>query len=63
MAVGDDLEMTGISGGLVTRVVPTTVRVRVRDATTSYTPVHIYGRGIAGGRKSHRHQLGGAVGW
>src|SRR5256884_9011675 len=62
VAVGDDLELT-ILGRLVTCVVPTTVRVRVRDGTTCYTPIHINCRGIAGWRKGHRHQLGGAVGW
>src|SRR5207249_7366811 len=63
VAVGDDLELTNIVGRLVPRVVPTTVRVRVRDGTTRYSPIHIDRRGIAGWRKGHRHQLGGAVGW
>src|SRR6266566_2831196 len=63
VAVGDDLETAGIRRRLVTRVVATAMRVRIRDATTSYTPAYINGGGIAGGRKGHRHQLSGAVGW
>ncbi len=61
--VGDDFEATGILGRLVTRVVPTTVRIRVRNATTSDTPRHIDSCGIAGRCKRYRHQLRSAVGW